>query len=743
MEKYTGIIDEIIYHNEENGYTVGLIDTEDDVITFTGIFANPTQGEHISFEGTWSNHKRYGKQFSIESFELILPESIMGIQNYLSSGLIKGIGKSTAKKLVDYFGEKTLEIMQYSPERIMEVEGIGEKKADIIIESFKEHIEIKEIMMYLQKYGISAAYGIRIYKKYGSDTIEILKDNPYRLAEDIQGIGFRLADKIASSMGISTSSEFRIEAGIRYVLMESAQEGHSYVTKNHLKDKAEKTLNVKISYIDAVISNMAFRGQLFMEKIDGVDCVYYTPYYYAETGTANKLIRLSTSFKDFHKGNVEELIKDIEAGNAQVLTEKQRESIEKAIENGVSVITGGPGTGKTTVINTLIKAFEKMGKETALCAPTGRAAKRITETSKKDAKTIHRLLEYTFSEDTSLLYFNKNEDSKLEYDVIIVDEVSMVDIILMNSLLKAIDNGTRFVLVGDMDQLPSVGAGNVLRDIIESQVIPTTKLDKIFRQSETSMIKTNAHSINKGEMPQLNVKGGDFFFIKAEDGALPDTIVSLCAERLTSHYGFNGMEDIQVLSPMKKGISGTIELNRRLQNALNPPSNLKTEKKHGEYIFRVGDKVMQTKNNYQIKWTISKKDREDETGEGIFNGDIGYIKYIDNKDEVLWIEFDDKREAKYEFMQLDEIIPAYAVTVHKSQGSEFPAVVIPVSWAPPMLLNRNLFYTAVTRAQKLVVLVGQERYIKMMVNNDKISERFSGLKYRLSQVKDFLVEEKL
>jgi exodeoxyribonuclease V alpha subunit len=327
--------------------------------------------------------------------------------------------------------------------------------------------------------------------------------------------------------------------------------------------------------------------------------------------------------------------------------------------------------------------------------------------------------------------------------VIIVDEVSMVDIILMNSLLKAIDNGTRLVLVGDMDQLPSVGAGNVLRDIIESQVIPTTKLDKIFRQSETSMIKTNAHSINKGEMPQLNVKGGDFFFIKAEDGALPDTIVSLCAERLTSHYGFNGMEDIQVLSPMKKGISGTIELNRRLQNALNPPSNLKTEKKHGEYIFRVGDKVMQTKNNYQIKWTISKKDREDETGEGIFNGDIGYIKYIDNKDEVLWIEFDDKREAKYEFMQLDEIIPAYAVTVHKSQGSEFPAVVIPVSWAPPMLLNRNLFYTAVTRAQKLVVLVGQERYIKMMVNNDKISERFSGLKYRLSQVKDFLVEEKL
>lgn len=737
MEIYTGIIDEIIYYNEENGYTVGIIETDDDIITFTGIFSNPTQGENLKITGKWTFHRRYGKQFEVESFELIRPDTLDGIRKYLSSGLIKGIGKSTANKIVELFGDKTLEIMQYQPQRITEVEGIGEKKADIIIESYREQIELKEIMIYLQKYGISPSYSVKIYRRYGADTIKNVKDNPYRLAEDIQGIGFKLADKIAATMGISNNSEFRIEAGIRHVLMESASDGHTYLNKNSLKERSEKVLNVKISYIDAVISNMAFRGQLFVENIDGSEAIYYVPYYYAETGTANKITNLHLNFKNRFDGNLEQIIEEIEKENTKQLTDKQKESVIKAVQNGVSIITGGPGTGKTTVINTLIKMFEVMGKETALCAPTGRAAKRITETSRKEAKTIHRLLEYNFSEDTSTLYFNKNEHSPLEYDVIIVDEMSMVDILLMNSLLKAIETGSRIVLVGDVDQLPSVGAGNVLRDIIESGVIPTTKLDKVFRQSEKSLIKVNAHNINNGEMPTYNIKDGDFYFIKEEEGNIADNIVTLCADRLTSHYGFNGMEEIQVLTPMKKGVSGTFELNRRLQEALNPASDIKTEKKIGDIVFRVGDKVMQIKNNYQVKWEIAIAGKETEKGEGVFNGDMGRIRFIDNKDECLWIEFDDKREVRYDFTQLDEIILAYAVTVHKSQGSEFPAVIIPVTWAPPMLLNRNLLYTAVTRAQKLVVLVGNEKYLKMMIQNNKTSERYSGLKYRLSQIKQY------
>jgi exodeoxyribonuclease V alpha subunit len=739
MEKHNGTIEEIIYHNEENGYSVGIMDTDDDVVTFTGTFANLSEGETMCLTGEWGYHKRYGKQFHVESYEIILPDTLMGIEKYLSSGLIKGIGKSTSRRLVEHFGEKTLEIMQYNPGLIMEVEGIGEKKAAIITESFREQIEIKEIMMYLQKYGISPSFGIKIYKKYGAETIEKVSDNPYKLAEEINGIGFKLADKVAGTMGIDSNSEFRIEAGIRFVLIESASEGHTYVIKAFLKERAESVLGVRIEYIDAVISNMAFRGQIFVENIDDVECIYYTPYYYAESGTANKLVNLYTNYQPEEEKDILKIINNIEKENVRKLTEKQKESIVKALENGVSIITGGPGTGKTTVINTLIRVFEEMGREPALCAPTGRAAKRITETSGRPAKTIHRLLEYTFSEDTNSLFFNRNDESPLECDAIIVDEVSMVDIILMNSMLKAIEPGTSLVLVGDVDQLPSVGPGNVLKDIIESGVIPSTKLDKIFRQSDTSLIKINAHKINSGDAPSYNIKGGDFFFIKAEEGKIGETIVSLCSDRLSSHYGLNSLEDIQVLSPMKKGTAGTIELNRLLQATLNPESDKKTERKHGDYIFRVGDKVMQIKNNYQLKWHIEKSEGEDDKGEGVFNGDIGYIRYIDVKDEKLWIEFDDRKEVEYSFGQLDELIPAYAVTVHKSQGSEFPAVVIPVTWAPPMLLNRNLFYTAVTRAQRLVVLVGYERYIKMMIKNNKTTERYSGLDYRLSQIKDYLI----
>ncbi len=737
MESYTGTIEEIIYYNDDNGYTVGLLDTEDDVITFTGTFSGLTEGEQITIKGNWAFHKRYGKQFNVEGFEIVMPSTQEGIKNYLSSGMIKGIGKSTADKLVDCFGVKTLEIMQYQPSRLTEVEGIGDKKAAMILESFQEQIALKEIMLYLQQYGISPAYSVRIYKIYGDDTIRKVQENPYRLAEDIHGIGFKLADKVASAMGIVTNSEFRIEAGIRYVLLESAGEGHSYLTKEVLKKHAERVLKVRIDYIDAVVSNMAFRGQLFVERIKEEECVYYVPYYYAETGVANKLANLLINFKRHSDENIERLMDEMERLTEKKLTDKQRESVVKGVQHGVSIITGGPGTGKTTVINTLIGMFEKIGRTVALCAPTGRAAKRITETSNKEAKTIHRLLEYSFSEDTSTLFFNKNEQSPIESQVVIVDEMSMVDVVLMNALLKAVETGSQLILVGDEDQLPSVGAGNVLADVIRSGVIPITRLDKIFRQSEKSLIKTNAHLINKGEWPIFNIKEGDFYFLKTEGNHITDTIVSLCTDRLTAHYGLNGMDEIQVLSPMKKGIAGTIELNKRMQEALNPPSHLKSEKKLGEFTFRVGDKVMQTKNNYQIEWTIEIVGKGRERGEGIFNGDMGRIRFIDDKDECVWIEFDDKREAKYEFTQMDELILAYAVTVHKSQGSEFPAVIIPMAWAPPMLLNRNLLYTAVTRAQRLVVLVGSEKFLRMMVENDKTTERYSGLDYRLEQIKSY------
>ncbi len=740
MEKITGTIEEIIYYNDDNGYTVGLLETKDDFVTFTGVFSHPTQGETMTLTGKWTHHKRYGKQFQAEHFDVILPNTLEGIVKYLSSGLIKGVGESTAHRLVESFGENTLEIMQYEPNRLLEVEGIGPKKAAMILESYQDQIEMKEVMLTLQKFGISPAYSIKIYKTYGIESVEIVKDNPYRLAEDIHGIGFKLADRVAQSLGTDLESEYRIEAGIRFVLMEAAGEGHTYLTKEVLKNHAENVLQVRLDYVDAVIANMAFRGQLFVEEINGEACIYYTPYYYAETGIANKLAKLMMEFEQGAMHDVEHLFCEMESLTDTTLTDKQRESVLQGIKYGVSVITGGPGTGKTTVINTVIKMFECLGKETLLCAPTGRAAKRITETSNKEAKTIHRLLEYTYNDDSRILLFNKNEESPIETDVVIVDEVSMVDVILMNALLKAIKPGTRLILVGDVDQLPSVGAGNVLKDIIDSSVIPTIKLDKVFRQSEKSLIKYNAHQINQGLMPTYNVKEGDFYFVKCEEGEIVETIVSLCTTRLTQYYGFSKREDIQVLSPMKKGVAGTIELNKKLQAALNPEDDRKIEKKYGEFLFRTGDRVMQVKNNYQIKWEIPSVEGESEKGEGVFNGDIGQISYIDLKNEHLWITFDDHRECQYDFSQLDELIPAYAITVHKSQGSEFPVVIMPMTWAPPMLLNRNLIYTAITRSQKLLVLVGNEKYLRWMIKNNKTAQRFSSLDYRLKQMEAYFGE---
>lgn len=738
MEIIQGTVYDIIFRNDDNGYTVALLESEDDIVTITGVFSSILEGEAIEVHGSFVSHPRYGKQFKVEIYEVMLPSSIDGMEKYLSSGLIKGLGQSTAKKIVEHFKEETFEIIQKHPERLTEIEGIGKVKADIISSSFSEQIDLKEIMLFLQNYDISPTYGIKIYKKYGKETIQIVRNNPYQLSEDIFGIGFKLADKIAYSMGIEKQSPFRISAGIKFILMEYAGNGHSYVPKNLLISKASEILLIDSNTIEAEVTNMAFKEKLHIDVINGEHCIYYLPYFYAESNVCNKLIELACVNFDISNEEIEENLIEAEQNSGITLGDKQKEAIIQTISNGVTVITGGPGTGKTTTINTIIKIFDKLKKKTGLCAPTGRAAKRITESTGREAKTIHRLLEYSYGDEESSLAFNKNEDTPLDFDVIIVDEMSMIDILLMNSLLKAIVKGTRLILVGDIDQLPSVGAGNVLRDIITSDTIKTIKLDKIFRQAQESMIIVNAHKINKGKTPVSNIKDKDFFFMResSNEGVL-NTIIDLCTNRLPNHYSLNPLKDIQILSPMKKGNVGVIEINNKLQTILNPPSKEKKERKSSIYTFRTGDKVMQTKNNYNIKWSITHEDGCTEDGEGIFNGDIGQITFIDTLEQEIWIEFDGCKEVVYNFNQLDELILAYATTVHKSQGSEFPAIIMPIVWGPPMLLTRNLLYTAITRAEKLVVLVGYEKYINSMIENNRIAKRYSALNHRLSAVKSF------
>ncbi len=738
MEELKGIIFDIIYRNEDNGYTVALLETDTNVVTITGSFPSDLTNETILMYGKYIKHQKYGEQFQVEAYSILLPTQLDAVENYLASGMIKGIGPSTAKKIVEAFGQDTFSIIQNNPERLTEIEGIGEVKAKTISESFVNQLDIKEIMMFLQSHNISPNYAVKIYKQYGKNTISVIRENPYKLAEDIYGIGFKLADKIAFSIGIERQSSFRIDAGLKYLLIEGAARGHSYLPQNVLIKSAVELLGTSEEILALEIRNMAFQAKLHIENIDGKDCIYYIPYHNAEINVCNKLISLSSVDYGLTDDEIKAQSDLSQRDNNIELTDTQSSAVKETVKNGVTVITGGPGTGKTTIIKTIIDVFERLNKKVLLCAPTGRAAKKITESSGREAKTIHRMLEYAYGESDSNLSFNKNEDSPLDADAVIVDESSMIDIILMNNLLKAIKLGTRLVLVGDMDQLPSVGAGNVLKDIISSEAIQTIRLDKIFRQAHGSSIIENAHRINSGTMPVCNEKDSDFFFMKKNTNKeISDLIVELYTERLPLKYSIDTVKDIQVLSPMKKGEVGVIELNNKLQEIINPPSKLKAEKTIGKVCFRVGDKVMQTKNNYQLAWNINNEDGKNIEGEGIYNGDIGYIIYINEKDQELIVEFDDKKEALYNFTQLDELILAYASTVHKSQGSEFPVIIMPATWAPEMLLTRNLLYTAVTRAKTLVVLVGQEKYIDFMVKNNKIDDRYSALDLRLKQVKEF------
>ena len=731
MEKLEGMVSDIVFKNEENGYTIAYLANENDEITIVGCMPTLSVGESIEVEGKWVNHKTYGSQFEVNSFMPITPSSLEGIYVYLSSGMIHGIGEKMAKRIVDKFGVDTLDIIQNTPERLTEVEGIGMKKVKQIQESYEENRELRNIIIQLSPYGITPNYCLRIYKKYKEKAIDIINKNPYRLAEDVRGIGFKIADEIASKIGIDKYSPERIMQGIIYTLNQSLASGHTYLPKQILIEQSVKILGVEPKFVENGIMDLAYNQKVHLENKDGKILVYLMMYYICENGVCKEIIKLSQhDIKDLHI-NIDEEIKIVEKEDNISLAKNQIEAVKEAINNGVTIITGGPGTGKTTTINTIIKIFENNDQKVVLCAPTGRAAKRMSETSNKEAKTIHRLLEMGFGSDSEELVFFKDEEDPIDADVIILDEASMVDIILMYNLLKAVKLGTRVLLVGDSDQLPSVGAGNVLKDIIDSKVIKTVRLNEIFRQARESMIVVNAHKINNGEPLFLNVKNKDFFFLrKNTNEEILNEIVGLVSERLPNFYKFDKLKDIQVLTSMRKGDLGVNNLNIELQKYLNPPNKYKQEEEFAKRIFRVGDKVMQIRNNYTRKWETEDKS---ESGEGIYNGDIGYIFHIDKDKKTVYVLFDKVKLSAYKYNELDELDHSFCTTIHKSQGSEFPVVVIPIVWAPPMLLSRNLLYTAVTRAKKLVVLVGDVRYLEQMIKNNRINDRYSNLSYKLNK----------
>lgn len=731
MEKLQGMVSDIVFKNEENGYTIASLANENDEITIVGCMPTLSVGETIEIEGKWVNHKIYGSQFEVQSFMPVTPSSLEGIYVYLSSGMIHGIGEKMAKRIVDKFGVDTLDIIQNTPERLTEVEGIGIKKVKQIQESYEENRELRNIIIQLSPYGITPNYCLRIYKKYKEKSIEIINKNPYRLAEEVRGIGFRIADDIASKIGIDKYSPDRIMQGILFTLNQSLGSGHTYLPKRILIEQSVKILGVEPKFVENGIMDLAYNQKVHLENKNGEILVYLMMYYICENGVCKEIIKLSQhETKDLHI-NIEEEIKIVEKEDEISLANNQILAVKEAINNGVTIITGGPGTGKTTTINTIIKIFENNDQKVVLCAPTGRAAKRMSETSNKEAKTIHRLLEMGFATDSDELVFFKDEEDPIDADVIILDEASMVDIILMYNLLKAVKLGTRLLLVGDSDQLPSVGAGNVLKDIIDSSVIKTVRLNEIFRQARESMIVVNAHKINNGEPLFLNVKNKDFFFLrKNTNEEIINEIIGLVSERLPKFYKFDKLKDIQVLTSMRKGDLGVNNLNIELQKYLNPPSKYKQEEEFAKRTFRVGDKVMQIRNNYTKKWETEDKN---ESGEGIYNGDIGYIFHIDKDKKTVYVLFDKVKLASYKYDELDELDHSFCTTIHKSQGSEFPVVVIPIVWAPPMLLSRNLLYTAVTRAKKLVVLVGDVKYLEQMIKNNRINDRYSNLSYKLNK----------
>ena len=739
-EKVTGYIDHVIFRNDENGYTVMVLKTsdEEEELTCVGTFPDITQGVTIEAEGQFSQHHVYGRQFNIHSYVEKAPEDTQAMERYLGSGAIKGVGVALAARIVRYFGEDTLRIVEEEPERLAEVKGISEKKAREIASQVMEKADMRKAMMFLQKYGISLNLGAKIYQKYGQSVYGVLQENPYKLADDISGVGFKIADAIASRIGIHADSDYRIRSGMMYTLFQASGEGHIYLPKEELFARASQLLRVDVSYMEKHLMDMALDRKLILKDFDGSTLVYPSQYYNLELNTARMLTELNIHYPQDEQ-MMKRRIAQIEKETGTVLEEMQKKAVVEASENGLFILTGGPGTGKTTTINAIIRFFEGEGATLRLAAPTGRAAKRMTEATGYEAQTIHRLLELNGvpdddSRETQGVHFERNAENPLDTDVIIIDEMSMVDIFLIHSLLLAVTAGTRIILVGDENQLPSVGPGNVLRDIIRSGVFPVVELKKIFRQASHSDIVVNAHKIHNGEQISLDNKSRDFFFLKRYDAdIIIRVLIALIQEKLPRYVEARPF-DIQVLTPMRKGLLGVERLNGILQRYLNPPSEQKKEREVGQGLFREGDKVMQIRNNYQLEWEIrGKYGIPVDQGVGVFNGDTGILKTINEFAETAEVEFEDGRCAEYSFKQLDELELAYAVTIHKSQGSEYPAVVIPLLSGPKMLLNRNLLYTAVTRARKCVTVVGSEETFREMINNEKQQRRYSSLDARLKE----------
>lgn len=736
METIIGFVEDVVFRSDDTGYTVSKISVNKETITAVGVIPFIKDGQNVKIKGNWIVHKQFGQQFKIEEFEEILPTSVEAIEKYLSAGIIYGIGPITAKKIVAHFGEETFDIMENNIERLMEVEGIGKKKFRIIYESYIEQKDLKDIIMFFQAHGVSNNQCLKIYKKFGPTAKDIVSDNPYILCKEISGIGFKTADKIAMSLGIEAESPFRIKSGIEYIINGFCMAGNTYMPKDKLITSACETLVVNPKIVEENIYNAVLEGRIISENIEGKEAVFTLPYYYCELGITNKIITLGIENFQTINTDVPYEIELFEKKYDIKLAESQKEAILAAFSEGIEIITGGPGTGKTTIIKCIIDIYEKNGMKVLLGAPTGRAAKRMSESTGREAKTIHRLLDMGVSsdeDDKSL--FGKGESEPLEADVIIIDEASMIDVLLMHNLLKAIKLGTRLIIVGDVDQLPSVGPGNVLKDLINSSLIKVVRLKEIFRQGAESLITVNAHRINSGEMPYLNKKGNDFYFIKEDDtDSIMTTIIDLINRRLPKfNSDWDKLRDIQVLTPMRKGTLGVLNMNERIQEVLNPPGSHKKEKKVKEMVFREGDKVMQTKNNYSLKWTRIAGEGEDK-GVGVFNGDMGFIESIDEEEKIITVIFDDERRVKYDYVYLDELELAYAITIHKSQGSEFKVIIIPAFMGSPFLMNRNLLYTGITRAKKLVVVVGMPKALKYMVSNTKSMDRYSSLKYRIQDI---------
>ena len=756
-----GCVNNIVYRNEENGYTVFELAAKDstDVLTFVGSFSYISEGEYFRLTCQETQHSVYGKQYKVLEAESIEPEDADAMERYLGSGAIKGIGKALAKRIVAEFGDETFRVIEEEPERLADIKGISERMARVISENFYDKRELRNAMMFLQKYGISSTFAVKIYKQYGAGIYEVLRSNPYRLAEEVKGIGFKTADEIALRGGINIDSKFRTRAGILYVLSEAVGLGHTFLPENEFYEQTCKLLEIEPDAVEMPLDSLIMdrkvipsdmpllnnaEGDIRDEDVipEKVKCYYLAPFYYMELAVARMLLDLDVKHK-IKRDKTERAIKEIEESLSVELDPIQRDAIFAAAENGILILTGGPGTGKTTTINALIRYFEDEGLDILLAAPTGRAAKRITETTGREASTIHRMLQMkggvesddSGTKDNRHGSFEKNETNPLEADVIIIDEMSMVDISLMHALLRAISQGTRLVMVGDANQLPPVGAGNVLKDIIASERFTTVRLTKIFRQAAVSDIVVNAHKINNGEEIALDNKSKDFFFLQRENiNDIRGLIIALVRDKLPSYVKASS-GDIQVLTPMRKGELGVEKMNTVLQEYLNPPSPSKKEKVYGDITFREGDKVMQIKNNYQIEWeSRTSRGFIKSSGSGIFNGDCGIIKSINTYADEMEIVFDDDKTVYYPFSGLDELELAYCITVHKSQGSEYPAVVMPLLSGPWQLFNRNLLYTAVTRAKKCVTIVGSRQAVSSMIKNEKEQNRYSGLKIHLEEM---------